>query len=79
MNDDPSIRNPDHANPTVSLSNRHRWSVCPASAVLPQVRTPSGPSAQEGTAAHTVAEWAVQRAFQSANVADTAPSVDTET
>lgn len=76
MNDDPSVRAPDPHTPTVSLSNRHRWSVCPASAVLPQVRTPSGPSAQEGTAAHTVAEWAVQRAFQSANVADVAPTVE---
>lgn len=76
MNDDPSVRNPDPANPNVSLSTRHRWSVCPASAVLPQVRTPSGPSALEGTAAHTVAEWAVQRAFQSANVADAAPVVE---
>lgn len=76
MSGDPSIRTPDPSNPTVSLSNRHRWGVCPASAVLPQVRTPSGPSALEGTAAHTVAEWAVQRTFQSANVADAAPTVE---
>ncbi|AVO23660.1 hypothetical protein [Xanthomonas phage XPP1] len=57
------IRRPDPMKPTVAMSSRYRWSKCPASALLPQLRTPAGPAAAEGTEAHKVAEWAMQRAF----------------
>lgn len=58
-----SIRRPDPTRPFVAMSNRHRWGKCALSAVLPQVRTPSGPAAQEGTEAHKVAEWALTQQF----------------
>lgn len=58
-----TIRRIDPARPYVAMSNRKRWSKCALSAVLPQVRTPSGPSAEEGTEAHKVAEWALETAF----------------
>lgn len=58
-----TIRRPDPARPFVAMSNRHRWGKCALSAVLPQLRTPSGPAAEEGTEAHKVAEWALHRAF----------------
>ncbi len=51
------VRTPDPTRPFVAVSNRHRWGRCALSAVLPQVRTPSGPAAQEGTEAHKLAEW----------------------
>lgn len=57
------IRRPDPMKPGVAMSARYRWSKCPASALLPQLRTPSGPAAAEGTEAHKLAEWAMQRAF----------------
>ena len=58
-----TIRTPDPDRPFVSMSSRDRWSVCALSAVLPQVRTPSQPSAAEGTLAHAVAEWALAQQF----------------
>lgn len=70
-----TIRRPDPSRPFVAMSNRHRWGKCALSAVLPQVRTPSGPAAVEGTEAHKVAEWQLHRTFQSANVGITAPEV----
>lgn len=51
-----SIRRIDPLNPFVAMSNRKRWGACALSAVLPQLRTPSGPSAEEGTEAHKVFE-----------------------
>ncbi|UUR56273.1 hypothetical protein [Xanthomonas phage pXoo2107] len=57
------IRRPDPIKPTVAMSSRYRWSKCPASALLPQLRTPSGPAAAEGTEAHKVAEWAMRGEF----------------
>lgn len=54
-----TIRRPDPLKPFVAMSNRDRWGKCAVSAVLPQIRTPSGPAAEEGTEAHKVAEWAV--------------------
>lgn len=59
-----TIRRPDPARPYVTMSNRKRWSKCALSAVLPQVKTASGPAAEEGTAAHTVAEWALAQKFK---------------
>jgi hypothetical protein len=50
------IRRSKPADPGVSMSSRDRWSVCALSAVLPQVRTPSGPAALEGIEAHKLAE-----------------------
>lgn len=70
-----TIRRPDPLKPFVAMSNRHRWSVCALSAVLPQVRTPSQPAAAEGTEAHKVAEWAVHQTFK--NGAPCAPPVVT--
>lgn len=58
-----TIRRPDPNRPFVAMSNRKRWSKCALSAVLPQVRTASGPAAEEGTEAHKVAEWSLDRAF----------------
>lgn len=58
-----TIRRPDPARPFVAMSNRKRWSVCALSAVLPQLKTPSGPKAEEGTAAHVAAEYALQLQF----------------
>lgn len=66
-----TIRRPDPGAPFVAMSNRKRWSRCALSAVLPQLRTPSGPKAQEGTEAHKVAEQALQELF-----APGAPCVD---
>lgn len=74
-----SIRRPDPTRPFVSMSSRSRWSVCALSAVLPQLRTPSGPAAEEGTAAHTVTEWALHREFNSANVGGNWPEVSPPT
>lgn len=59
-----TIRTPDPLRPYVAMSNRHRWGICALSAVLPQVRKPSSPSAAEGTEAHKMAEWAVHQAFK---------------
>ena len=59
-----SIRRPDPAHPFVAMSSRYRWGKCALSAVLPQVRTPSGPAAEEGTQAHKVAEWALAQTFK---------------
>lgn len=63
MAEGPTIRRPDPNRPFVAMSNRKRWSKCALSAVLPQLRTPSGPAAEEGTEAHKVAEWALERQF----------------
>lgn len=70
-----TIRRPDPARPYVAMSNRKRWSKCALSAVLPQLRTPSGPAAEAGTEVHKVAEWALHHRFQSANVSDTPPVI----
>lgn len=70
-----TIRRPDPSRPFVAMSSRHRWGKCALSAVLPQLRTPSGPAAEEGTEAHKVAEWQLHRAFQSANVGPVPPQV----
>jgi len=70
-----TIRRPDPNRPFVAMSNRKRWSKCALSAVLPQLRTPSGPSAEAGTEVHKVAEWALHRQFKSANVSDTPPAI----
>ncbi len=59
-----TIKRPDLAAPFVSFSSRSRWSKCALSAVLPQLRTPSGPAAEEGTEAHKVAEWALAQKFK---------------
>lgn len=58
-----TIRRPDPDRPYVAMSNRKRWSKCALSAVLPQLKTPSGPKAEEGTEAHRPAEWALQAQF----------------
>lgn len=70
-----TIHRPDPSRPFVAMSNRHRWGKCALSAVLPQLRTPSGPAAVEGTEAHKVAEWQLHRTFQSANVGLIPPEV----
>ncbi len=57
------IVRPDPARPFVAMSNRKRWSKCALSAVLPQLKTASGPPAEEGTAAHVVGEFELARAF----------------
>lgn len=54
-----TIVRPDTSRPFVAMSNRKRWSKCALSAVLPRVKTPSGPPAEEGTEAHKVAEWSL--------------------
>lgn len=58
-----TVRRPDLNRPFVAMSSRKRWSKCALSAVLPQLRTPSGPAAEEGTEAHKVGEWAIESAF----------------
>lgn len=70
-----SIRRPSPDRPFVAMSNRKRWGKCALSAVLPQLKTASGPGAEEGTEAHKVAEWALHRWFKSANVGDEPPLV----
>lgn len=70
-----TIRRPDPQAPYVTLSARKRWGSCALSAVLPQVRTKSGPAAEAGTEVHKVAEWALHRQFKSANVSDTPPVI----
>ena len=65
-----TIKRPDLAAPFVSFSSRSRWSKCALSAVLPQLRTPSGPAAEEGTEAHKVAEWALAEKFKIGTPAD---------
>lgn len=69
------IKRPEPEDPFVAMSNRKRWGNCALSAVLPQLKTPSGPAAEEGTEAHKVAEWALHRTFQSANVGAEPPVV----
>lgn len=59
-----TVRRPDPARPYVTMSARYRWSKCALSAVLPQLKTPSGPAAEEGTEAHKVAEWALAQKFR---------------
>lgn len=68
------VRRPDPARPYVAMSNRKRWGKCALSAVLPQLKTQSGPSAEEGTEAHKVAEWALERKL--ANMMVDCPVVD---
>lgn len=58
-----TIRRPDPGRPFVAMSNRKRWSACALSAVLPQLKTPSGPKAEEGTVAHVAAEYALRTVF----------------
>lgn len=62
--DGATVRRPDPARPFVAMSNRKRWSKCALSAVLPQLKTASGPAAEEGTEAHKVAEWALAQKFK---------------
>lgn len=69
------IKRPKPEDPFVAMSNRKRWGKCALSAVLPQLKTPSGPAAEEGTEAHKVFEWALHRRFKSANVGDQPPVV----
>lgn len=57
------IKRVDPSRPFVAMSNRKRWSKCALSAVLPQLKTLSGPAAEEGTAAHILAEWALNAQF----------------
>lgn len=70
-----TVRRNSPDRPWVSMSNRKRWSKCALSAVLPQLKTASGPAAEAGTEVHKVAEWALHRQFQSANVGDTPPTI----
>lgn len=69
------IKRPDPTRPYVAMSNRKRWSRCALSAVLPQLKTPSGPEAEAGTEVHKVAEWALHRRFESANVPAEPPTI----
>lgn len=62
--DGATIRRPDPLRPFVAMSSRKRWGACTLSAVLPQLRTPSGPAAEEGTEAHKVAEWQMRYQFE---------------
>lgn len=71
-----TIRRPDPKRPFVAMSNRKRWSKCALSAVLPQLRTPSGPPAEEGTQAHVVAEWALGERFGIGAPGQPVPVVD---
>jgi hypothetical protein len=49
---------------TLSFSGRDRWRNCPVSVVLSKgEKDESGPAAEEGTIAHTVAEFYVRQAF----------------
>lgn len=57
------IKRPEPDRPFVAMSNRKRWSKCALSAVLPQLKTPSGPAGEEGTEAHKAAEWALSWRF----------------
>lgn len=69
------IKRPDYARPYVTMSSRYRWSICALSAILPQLRTPSGPAADEGTEAHKVAEWALAQKFKIGPQGTPAPAV----
>ncbi len=69
------VKRPDYARPYVTMSARHRWSKCALSAVLPQLRGPSGPAADEGTSAHKVAEWALAQKFKIGPQGIPAPAV----
>ena len=62
--DGATVRRPDPARPFVKMSERKRWSKCTLSAVLPRLKTASGPAAEEGTEAHKVAEWALAQKFK---------------
>ncbi|WHB31187.1 exonuclease [Xanthomonas phage NEB7] len=64
---------PDPSRPILTMSNRFRWSKCALSAVLPRIRTQSGPAAQEGTEAHKVAEARVLDAFAPSTQRSTVP------
>lgn len=69
------IKRPDYTRPYVTMSSRYRWSICALSAILPQLRTPSGPAADEGTEAHKVAEWALAQKFKIGPQGIAAPAV----
>lgn len=73
--DGATVRRPDSTRPFVAMSNRKRWSKCALSAVLPQLRTPSGPPAEEGTEAHKAAEWALGKKFLLGGTPAQSPSV----
>ncbi|WWQ12970.1 exonuclease [Ralstonia phage PQ43W] len=72
------MSNPAVAHSKLSLSGRERWRACPASVALSAgVADTSSPASEEGTRAHTVAEWYVRKAFNLAG-ADTAGNLPAE-
>jgi RecB family exonuclease len=60
-----AMSNPQVAHSILSFSGRKRWKNCPISVELSKGMTDtSGPAAEEGTCAHTVAEHYVKQHFQ---------------
>ena len=60
------MSNPQQLHSKLSFSARHRWRACPISVHLSAniASSPGGPAAQEGTAAHLIAEWYVRQHYR---------------
>lgn len=71
------LRSPEREHAMLSASSAHRWLHCPPSARLEdQIQDAPGAAAEEGTAAHALAEHKLRRALKQRSTRPTSPYED---
>lgn len=74
---DKAVRQPKREHAMLSASGAHRWLNCPPSAILEdEAEDTAGPAAEEGTAAHALAEHKLRRALKQRSDRPTSPYED---
>lgn len=74
---DKAVRQPKREHAMLSASGAHRWLNCPPSAILEdEAEDTAGPAAEEGTAAHALAEHKLRRALKQRSTRPTSPYED---
>lgn len=72
-----TARQPEREHAMLSASGAHRWLNCPPSAILEdEAEDTAGPAAEEGTAAHALAEHKLRRALKLRSIRPTSPYED---
>lgn len=75
--EEPTAEEPERAHAMLSASGAHRWINCPPSAKLEdQAEDTAGAAAEEGTAAHALAEHKLRRALKQRSDRPTSPYED---
>lgn len=74
---DKAVRQPKREHAMLSASGAHRWLNCPPSAILEdEAEDTAGAAAEEGTAAHALAEHKLRRALKLRSTRPTSPYED---